>query len=381
MYPWVKIKRGREKSIERFHPWVFSGSIESAERNLEEGEVVRLVDINGEFLAIGHCQSGSLAIKILSFQEATINQDWFDSKILKAQRIRAALGLPNAQTNAYRLVHAEGDGLAGLIVDVYGEIAVVQPHSEGMKNALPEIGVSLNKIGIKNILHKPIGKDRAEVLSGVIPERIEVVENGTKYLVDSLNGQKTGFFLDQRDSRELLESFANGKSVLNVFSYTGGFSMAALKGGATRVVSVDSAQGALDVANENANLNGFGANHQCFKTDAVPFLQNMDEVYDIIVLDPPAFAKHKSARHNALQAYRRINEAAIKSLNTGGILFTFSCSQVVTQQLFTDTISSASINAKREVSILHRLRQPADHPVSIFHPEGEYLKGLVLRVD
>ncbi|MDC1221615.1 class I SAM-dependent rRNA methyltransferase [Salibacteraceae bacterium] len=381
IYPWVKINRGREKSIERFHPWVFSGSINSAERELQEGELVKLVDSEDEFLAIGHCFSGSLAVKILSFEDVEIDQSWFNEQIESAISRRNTLNLPSEETNAYRLVHAEGDGLAGLIIDIYKDVAVIQPHSVGMEQSLDLIVNSLKKFGFSKIVHNPVGKGETITLAGEVSERVEVLENEAKYFVDPINGQKTGFFLDQRENRFLLRNYAQDKSVLNVFSYTGGFSISALLGGAKQVLSLDSASAALDICEENARLNNLESKHNTIKADALVYLQKMQDKFDVIVLDPPAFAKHKSARHNAIQAYRRINEAAINALEKGGILFTFSCSQVVTQQLFYDTIASAAMNSKRKVSVLHRLRQPADHPVSLFHPEGEYLKGLVLRID
>ena len=381
MYPWVKINKGREKSIERFHPWVFSGSVHSAERDLQEGEIVRLVDFEDAFLAIGHCLSGSLSVKILSFKDIEINQKWFDECIDEAAKRRITLNLPSKITDTYRLVHAEGDGMAGVIIDVYANVVVIQPHSSGMEQSLVSIVNSLKKIGFTKILHKPVGKEKTEVLFGEVNENVLVKENGAKYLVDPIQGQKTGFFIDQRDSRDLLRKYAEGKTVLNVFSYTGGFSVSALLGGAKAAWSLDSASNALGICDENARLNNVEAKHKSIKADALPYLQNMQDKFDIIVLDPPAFAKHKSARHSAIQAYRRINEAAINALENRGLLFTFSCSQVVTQQLFYDAVASAAINSKRSVSVLHRLRQPADHPVSLFHPEGEYLKGMVLRVD
>ena len=380
-YPWVKINKGREKSIRRFHPWVFSGSVHSAERELQEGEIVKLLDFEQNFLAIGHCFTGSLAVKILSFNEEEINQTWFDDRLKEAFDRRHSLNLPSSSTNAYRLVHAEGDGLSGLIVDIYDEVAVIQPHSVGMERALDYIVKSLQKLGIINIIHKPVGKEKTTILAGKVEGRIEVLENGAKFLVDPIDGQKTGFFIDQRDSRILLQNYSIGKSVLNVFSYTGGFSISALLSGAKSVWSLDSAASALDLCDENARINGVEERHKSIKADALPYLQKMEDKFEVIVLDPPAFAKHKSARHKAIQAYRRINEAAINALEKGGVLFTFSCSQVVTQQLFYDTVASAAMNSKRRVSVIHRLRQPADHPVSLFHPEGEYLKGLVLKVD
>ncbi len=376
----IRLNKGREKSIERFHPWIFSGAISDRPSNIAEGDVVDIVDHKGQFLARGHFADGSLAVKILTFKDEVIGATWFQKKLSAAVAMRKALDLPNKKTNAYRLVHGEGDSLPGLIVDVYADTVVLQPHSAGMTASLSMIVEALQKLKFENIIHKPIGKQKPEVLLGSVTDRILIVEHGIKYNVDVLRGQKTGFFLDQRDNRKLLEAYSKKKSVLNVFSYSGGFSMAAAKGGAVKVVSIDASQGALDLADENAQLNDFAELHSSLKVDAVPYIESMDESFDLIVLDPPAFAKHKSARHSAIQAYRRINEAAIRKLKPGGVLFTFSCSQVVDRDLFASTLVSAAINSGKQLQVLHQLRQPADHPVSIAHPEGEYLKGLVLRV-
>lgn len=381
-YPKVYLGKGRDKSVLRRHPWVFSGAIASSERDLKEGELVQVVGQDERFLGIGHCCSGSLAIKVLTFEEEVVDATWFETRLAHAATKRALLALPNSGTNCYRMVHGEGDMLPGLIVDVYDTVAVIQPHSVGMEMSLPHIVGGLQKLGISNILHKPITRSQStSVLSGEIPELVQVAENEIKLFVDVLKGQKTGFFIDQRDNRSLLRQYAKGKSVLNVFSYTGGFSLSALAGGADSVVSVDSSSMALDLAAQNVQINEFSGEHKSLKMDALPYLDNMDEAYDIIVLDPPAFAKHKSARHRAVKAYQRINEAGLRNVKPGGILFTFSCSQVVDNQLFFDTIKAAAINVGRSISVLHRMRQPADHPVSIYHPEGEYLKGLVLSVD
>ena len=380
-YPSVTIKAGREKSIKRFHPWVFSGSIDSAERELKEGELVRVIDENEAFLGIGHCAGGSLSIKILTFKDEVIDQLWFETAIEKASKAKKELGFPNAHTNAFRLVHGEGDGLPGLVIDIYDTVAVMQFHSVGMEISEEMIVGALQKMGHLNILIKPTSKGKTTVASGEIPERITVLEHGIELSIDVLKGQKTGFFLDQRDSRHVVGNYAKGRKVLNVFSYTGGFSISALKGGAKSALSVDSAQSALDIAQDNARLNKVKAKHTVLKTDALPYLENMTEGYDLIILDPPAFAKHKSARHNAIQAYRRINEAALRKIEPGGLLFTFSCSQVIDTQLFGDIVASAAINVGRQARIVKHLRQPADHSVSVFHPEGSYLKGLVLMVD
>ena len=377
----VRLKKGRERSILRRHPWIFSGAVQSISEEINEGDLVDIIDHNGGFLARGHFSSGSLCIKILSFENDVIDAEWFLNRLKKAKVLREELNLPSSQTNCFRLVHGDGDGLAGLIIDIYDEIAVIQTHSAGMKRSLESIKSALLELGYQRIVLKPVGKEKSTVLSGTIEEREKVLELGLTYHIDILHGQKTGFFIDQRNSRDLVKSYSKGRKMLNVFSYTGGFSIASLAGGGTEAVSLDASAKALELAEENAALNGFSERHQAIKADAVPFLESnsLDE-YDLIVLDPPAFAKHKSARHNAIQAYRRINEAAIKGIASGGILFTFSCSQVIDRQMFYDTIISAAIQARREVKVLYHLRQPEDHPVNIFHPEGEYLKGLVLKI-
>lgn len=381
-YPTIYIRAGREKSIQRFHPWVFSGSVLRVEGQPEEGDLVRLLDARGGFLGLGHYNKGSIAVKVLSFAEEEINEAWYRRRLERAAHLRKSIGMPHPDTNAYRLVHGEGDGLPGLIADIYGDVAVLQPHSRGMELACVQLARAVVDLGLAaNVVLKPLAREAPRVLNGNVQERTAILENGMRFHVDVLAGQKTGFFLDQRDNRHLLRSYAAGKRVLNVFSYTGGFSVAALAGGALEAISLDSSTQALALAEENATLNEAAGKHRSLKADAVPYLENMHETYDVIVLDPPAFAKHMSARHNAIQAYRRINEAAMKNLVPGGLLFTFSCSQVVDRQLFQDTLVSAALNAGKKVKVLHHLRQPADHPVSIFHPEGEYLKGLVLEVE
>lgn len=376
----VILAKGREKSVERFHPWIFSGAIKSVDTGVEDGDIVTVCDAGGSFLGRGHFAVGSLAVKILTFEDIQIDEKWFENRLMQAFEMRKSLGFPNAKTNAFRLVHGEGDALPGLVIDVYDRIAVVQPHSLGMSRCLGHVKNALQTLGFEHIVHKPIGKADTQILLGNVGERIQICEHGIAYQVDVLRGQKTGFFLDQRENRRLLAAYAQDKSVLNVFSYSGGFSMSAAKGGAQKIISVDASQAALDLAEANAQLNGVAEIHSSFKADAIPFLESYGESVDVIVLDPPAFAKHKSARHSAIQAYRRINQAALEKLNSGGVLFTFSCSQAVDTALFYGMITSAAINARKQVQVLHHLRQPADHPVNLFHPEGEYLKGLVLRV-
>lgn len=378
--PIITIKRGREKSLQRYHPWVFSGSIHKVEGEPQSGDLVQLVDSRGNAIGLGHYNKGSITVKVLTFKEESIDADWYADRLQKAWTLREKAGFPNATTDAYRLVHGEGDGLPGLIIDVYHQVAVIQCHSLGMEQQVQLLADILVKLGIPAVVHKPLDKKAPIVLRGEVDERTAVLENDLRFHVDVLRGQKTGFFLDQRDSRYLVKQYAKDKEVLNVFSYTGGFSVAALKGGAQSVISLDSSAAVLELADENAVLNGYGEHHRSLKADAVPYLENMAEEYDLIVLDPPAFAKHMSARHNAIQAYRRINEAAMKRIRPGGMLFTFSCSQVIDKQLFYDTVASAAINSGRQVQVLHHLRQPADHPVSMFHPEGEYLKGVALAI-
>lgn len=378
----VIIRKGRESSILRFHPWVFSGSISTITEGTIDGSTVKVRSSKGDVLGMGHYQQGSLSLKMLSFSEETIDQAWYAQKLVAACTMRASLGFPSKTTTAFRLVHGEGDGLPGLIVDIYDKVAVVQPHSIGMETSLKWISEALMELPLKlkAVVHKPIGKRPSEVLIGEVNEQVTILENGLSFLVDVLKGQKTGFFLDQRNNRALLQKLSAGKRVLNVFSYTGGFSMSALVGEAASVLSVDSSASVLELAEKNALLNKGSERHQVLKIDAVPYLESLSETYDIVVLDPPAFAKHKSARHNALQAYSRINQAALDAIEPGGYLLTFSCSQVVDRSLFQDAVMAAAIRSGRKVQILQHLRQPEDHPVSLFHPEGEYLKGILLRV-
>ncbi|MEQ9186378.1 MAG: class I SAM-dependent rRNA methyltransferase [Cryomorphaceae bacterium] len=377
---WLRLKKGREKSVERGHPWVFSGAVQDDSGNLEEGQIINLLGFDKSFLGKGMYACGSLCLKVLTLVDEPIDQHWFDDKLKIAFDWRVKLGLVSEATNAYRLLHGEGDGIPGLIIDIYHTVAVIQPHAKGMTDRLSMIVESLKRLGFIHIVHKPIGKGKSEVLLGEVSERTEIKEDGLKYHVDVLEGQKTGFFIDQRDNRQLLKQYSRGNRVLNVFSYTGGFSISAAQGGANEVISIDASTKALALAESNAHLNGFGKLHTTVKVDAVPYLEGMAESFDVIVLDPPAFAKHKSARHSAIQAYRRINQAAIEHLPKGGVLFTFSCSQVVDRHMFDNMLLSAAVNAGKRIQILHKLRQPADHPVNLAHPEGEYLKGLVVRI-
>lgn len=375
----ITLQKGREASILRQHPWIFSGGIAQVEEGTESGDVVRVISRDGQFVAIGHYQDSSLAVKVLSLKDEEINADWYANKIQAALELRKKLGFPNEQTDAYRLMHGEGDGVPGLIIDVYAGVAVIQPHALGVERHLSMIVEGLKGVGFEHIVHKPVDQRASEVMAGKVDGLITIQEHGYRLVVDVLNGQKTGFFLDQRDNRKLLEAYATGQRVLNAFSYTGGFSIAAATSGAVKVVSLDASAAALKLANENASLNGISEQHETVKADAVNYLQQLDQAFDVIVLDPPAFAKHKSARHAAVQAYKRINAAAFKHLPVGGILFTFSCSQVIDTEMFRNTVASAAIETGTAVQILQQLQQPADHPVNLCHPEGRYLKGLIVR--
>lgn len=388
----VFLKKGKDISIRRFHPWIFSGAIAKTEGVLSDGAWVQVVDAGGDTLGFGHFQQGSIAVRILSFGTEPPSPDFWQSKIANAMAVRRAAGLPNETTNACRLIHAEGDGLPGLIADLYADTVVLQAHDAGMhldrfdiarafKHAL---GDSLRAIYYKSMGTLP-GKMREpttdEYLWGGGSDSQSIIENRVKFYVDWELGQKTGFFLDQRDNRKLLGEFSKGKTVLNTFCYTGGFSVYALNAGASLVHSVDTSQKAIELTEKNLRLNGFDPDmHRCFAMDTFDFLKDRQDKYDVMVLDPPAFAKHRDARHQAVRGYQRLNSEAMRAIAPGGILFTFSCSQVVDRQLFYDTIVAAAIQAGREISVLHHLSQPADHPVSIFHPEGEYLKGLVLYI-
>lgn len=393
-YKKVYLKPGKEESLKRFHPWVFSGAIARVEGEPEEGEVVDVYTSQKEFIACGHFQVGSIAVRVLSFRQETIDHAFWVRRLEVAKDLRRALGLiGNPQNNTYRLVHGEGDNLPGLIIDVYDHTAVMQAHSAGMHVYRMEIADALSEVMgdvIQNIYYKsettlPFKADLLATENGFIkggsPENI-AMENGLKFHVDWLKGQKTGFFVDQRENRHLLEHYAKGRNVLNMFCYTGGFSFYAMRGGANLVHSVDSSAKAIDLTNENVELNFPGdARHQAFAEDAFKFLDRMGDQYDLIILDPPAFAKHRDALRNALRGYTKLNAKAFEKIRPGGILFTFSCSQVVNKLDFRNAVFTAASQSGRSVRILHQLTQPGDHPVNIYHPEGEYLKGLVLYVE
>ena len=387
----LQLKRSKEDSLLRFHPWVFSGAIQQADAGIAEGEVVRVLTAGGDFIAVGHYQAGSIAVRILSFRDVEINDEFWYSRLESALRMRIAIGMAdNPQNNTYRLVHGEGDLLPGLIIDVYGKTAVMQAHSIGMHLSRVQIAEQLAKVmgsRIENIYYKSETTlpfmDHMEngFLYGGSQENT-AIENGLMFYVDWLHGQKTGFFVDQRENRSLLEKYAKDRRVLNMFCYTGGFSFYAMRGGASLVHSVDSSAKAIELTNRNVQLNFPGDNrHQAFCEDAFKFLEQADSQYDLIILDPPAFAKHRGALHNALKGYTRLNNRAFQKIQPGGILFTFSCSQVVTKDYFRNSVFTAAAQAGRKVRILHQLHQPADHPINIYHPEGEYLKGLVLYVE
>lgn len=389
----VTLKPKKEGSLLRFHPWVFSGAIQKIGGKPVEGDLVRVVSCHGEFLAVGHYQIGSITVRILSFQDEPIDEGFWVKKISAAYRMRKALGLVNPpQNNTYRLIHGEGDQLPGLIVDVYGDTAVMQAHSVGMHmirsvlaesivKEIPEIEKVYYKSETTLPYNAPIEKEDGYLI-GKQTDNFKAIENGLQFEIDWLKGQKTGFFVDQRENRSLLEKFAKGRTVLNMFCYTGGFSVYALRGGARVVHSVDSSVRAVEAADQNVKINFPDAtNHQSFAEDAFRFLNSGTEKYDLIILDPPAFAKHRDAVRNALKGYQRLNKKALEIIGAESILFTFSCSQVITKDQFRLAVFSAAAEAGRNVRILSQLTQPADHPVNIYHPEGEYLKGLVLYVE
>lgn len=389
----IYLKRGKDESLKRFHPWIFSGAIDRIEGQVEEGEIVEVYTSGNEFIAKGHYQIGSIAVRVLSFNQEDINKGWWVEKIKLAYDVRLAIEVANnPNNNTYRLVHGEGDNLPGLIIDVYGDTAVMQAHSAGMhveRMNIAEAIIGALRGKVKNVYYK--SETTLPYKADLFPEngfligdsKVDVaVENGLKFHVDWLRGQKTGFFVDQRDNRSLIEKYSHGKSVLNMFCYTGGFSFYAMRGGAKLVHSVDSSAKAIELTKMNVELNfGNDDRHTAYAEDAFKFLDKMGGNYDVIVLDPPAFAKHRGALKNALQGYKRLNAKAFEKIKKGGVLFTFSCSQVVTKDNFRTAVFSAAAMSGRSVRILHQLTQPADHPVNIYHPEGEYLKGLVLYVE
>lgn len=393
MYKNVYLKRGKEESLKRFHPWIFSGAIHHADEGIEEGEIVRVITADGEFIAVGHYQIGSIAVRVLSFHDECIDIPFWRASLESALQMRIAVGIADCpQNNTYRLVHGEGDNLPGLVIDCYGDTAVMQAHSVGMHVSRMDICEALVQVmgnRIKNVYYKsettlPFKADLGQENGFIYGNTNEntAVENGLRFHVDWLKGQKTGFFVDQRENRTLLEHYSKGKRVLNMFCYTGGFSVYAMRGEAELVHSVDSSAKAIELTKKNVELNFPGdMRHEAFCEDAFKYLDANNAKYDLIVLDPPAFAKHRGALHNALKGYTRLNVKGLQRIKKGGILFTFSCSQVVTKDHFRNAVFTAAAQAGRRVRILHQLHQPADHPINIYHPEGEYLKGLVLYVE
>lgn len=392
MYKTIKLRNGKDQSLKRFHPWIFSGAIARMDDGIAEGDIVRVVDTKEEFLAIGHYQIGSIAVRVLSFTDIEINDSFWFSRLDKALQARRVCNIIRPDNNTYRLVHGEGDRLPGLIIDIYDNAAIIQAHSVGMHMQRKDIarqlrtlyGDKLTCIYYKSETTLPYKADLSEESGFLYGKASDVVatENGLKFYIDWLKGQKTGFFIDQRDNRSLIEKYSQGKKVLNMFCYTGGFSVYALRGGASMVHSVDSSERAIEMTNRNIALNfPDAANHEAYATDAFSYLRDMDNSYDLIVLDPPAFAKHKDALRNALKGYTRLNAKAMQKIKPGGILFTFSCSQAVSKDQFRLAVFTAAAQSHRFVRVLHQLHQPTDHPINIYHPEGEYLKGLVLYIE
>jgi 23S rRNA (cytosine1962-C5)-methyltransferase len=393
MYKQIYLKKGKEESLRRFHPWIFSGAIHHTDEGINEGEIVKVITAGGDFIAVGHYQIGSIAVRVLSFDDVEISRLFWKERLISALNMRIGTGIAdNPENNTYRLIHGEGDNLSGLVIDIYGKTAVIQAHSVGMHLCRMDIANVLIEImegRIENVFYKSettlpfkaeLGQENGFIYGG--SDDNTAVENGLKFHVDWLKGQKTGFFIDQRDNRSLLEHYARGRNVLNMFCYTGGFSFYAMRGGAKMVHSVDSSAKAIELTNLNVELNfPKDDRHKSFVEDAFKYLEDSSDNYDLIILDPPAFAKHRAALHNALKGYTRLNQKALEKIQAGGILFTFSCSQVVTKDHFRAAVFTAAAQAKRKVRILHQLHQPCDHPINIYHPEGEYLKGLVLYVE
>jgi 23S rRNA (cytosine1962-C5)-methyltransferase len=391
-YPKIYLQKGKEISLLRRHHWVFSGAIAKSDPGIENGDLVSVYSSKNDFLGIGHFSQGSIMVRIISFEEREINTEFWKEKISSAYSLRKNLGLTeNEETNVYRLIHGEGDLLPGLIVDYYNGTAVIQAHHVGMHRHIKEISEAIRTVygeKLKGVydksaetLPKNLGIESNEWVWGKAETDL-VKEYQAVYRIDWEKGQKTGFFIDQRENRKLVSTYSKGKKVLNTFCYSGGFSVLALLEGAKEVHSVDISAKAIELTEENVNLNtGFQGSHQSIVADVVKYIREIGDDFDLIVLDPPAFAKNIKARHNAVQAYKRLNAEALRKIKPGGILFTFSCSQVVDKSLFAHTITAASMESKRKVKVLHQLSQPADHPVNIFHPETEYLKGLVLYVE
>lgn len=387
MYQIIQLRKQKLQSVLRRHPWIFSGAISSDFSHIENGDIVTVVDHNDNFLARGHFQHATIAVRVLTFKDTAIDQMFFNERIAKAVDLREKLGLFSMTNTICRIVHGEGDNLPGLIIDFYNGVCVIQCHSIGMYNSIKLIAEALKSAfgdRISAIYSKSSDTLKKDVEDGYLFGSCEMphtaLENGIKYHIDWINGQKTGFFIDQRENRSLLGKYAKNKKVLNTFCYSGGFSLSALNNNASLVHSLDSSKKAIQLTDDNIDLNGFDK-HASIVADAMEYMKDLQEDYDIIILDPPAFAKHRDKRHKAVQGYKRLNAHTIRQIKPGGIIFTFSCSQVIDKALFTNTIIAAAIEAGREVRILEQLHQPADHPINAFHPEGEYLKGLVIQVD
>lgn len=392
MYKNIYLRPGKDQSLKRFHPWVFSGAIQRTDKGIAEGDIVRVVSAGNECIGVGHYQKGSIAVRMLCFGDQEITPTFWQDRLEKALALRRSIGIIREDNTMYRLVHGEGDHLPGLIIDIYDAQAIIQAHSIGMHRQRTDICEALRHVmgpALTAIYYKS-----EQTLPPVIPdiersgylwgkaEEVDAIENGLKFRIDWFKGQKTGFFLDQRDNRALLGAYSKGRKVLNMFCYTGGFSVYALRGGAREVVSVDSSERAIEVTDMNVKMNFPDCQvHRSVAEDAFQFLNTIDDSYDLIILDPPAFAKHRDALHNALKGYTRLNLRALQKIRKGGILFTFSCSQAVNKDQFRLAVMTAAAQSHRTVRILHQLHQPADHPINIFHPEGEYLKGLVLYVE
>lgn len=389
----LRLRKGKEESLDRYHPWVFSGALMAMPDDIDEGDLVNVETSDGRRIGTGHFQIGSIAVRMLTFADETIDQSFYRRRLREAFRLRQTLGLMRPDNDAFRLVHGEGDFLPGLVVDIYGSTAVVQAHSPGMHYARDIIAselIAIPEAGISNVYYK--SETTLPYKAQLDPQNDYIIgsagndiatENGLRFHVDWLRGQKTGFFVDQRDNRRLLEYYSHGRRVLNMFCYTGGFSVYAMRGGAKSVTSVDSSAKAVTLTDANIALNFPGdTRHKAVAEDAFKFLDGIDhDDYDLIILDPPAFAKHRSALRNALRGYQKLNAKAIGKIASGGIVFTFSCSQAVSKEQFRLAVFSAAAQTGRKVRILHQLTQPADHPVNIYHPEGEYLKGLILYVE
>ena len=389
MYKQIILRKNKEESLLRRHPWVFSGAIDLIDDEISDGDIVSVFDSRNKFLASGHFQNATIAVRILTFEEIELNQSFYNQVLSKAIELRKTLGLFSKENSICRILHGEGDGLPGLIIDYYNGVAVIQCHSIGMYQSIELISVALQTVlgkSLKAVYSKSSETlhNKADIVDSFIfgtcktPHKAK--ENGITFSIDWVTGQKTGFFIDQRENRKLLNKYAQNKKILNTFCYSGGFSLFALKAGANEVHSLDSSKKAIELTEQNVSLNKLEENHVTIVADAMEFMKTVDNSFDVIILDPPAFAKHRDKRHQAIQGYKRLNEMAIRSIRPGGIIFTFSCSQVVDKNLFTHTVIAAAISSGRKIRILEQLHQPADHPINAFHPEGEYLKGLVIQV-